>query len=376
MPRTGENIYKRKDGRWEGRYIKGHRPDGRTMYGYVYGYTYKDVKEKLRSVAIRKTNQPTQKAATVTIAQLSEQWLTGQKSRVKESTFNKYSNLLRLNVIPYIGDLDVEIISYQDVAHLCDELLQHGGVQHKGLSSKTVADTMSVIKNILHYSLQIGYQNSFDTRLIRIKQSTHELRVLSPSEQNTLYMYLSDSLSTNNMGILICMLTGLRIGEVCALRWEDISFADHTIHVNSTMQRIQDKSDPGPKTKIIITQPKSVSGKRLIPMPKNLEEILLNWSSVRTGFVLSSNGSSYTEPRVLQYHFKNVTKDLGIQQVNFHALRHTFATRCIEIGFDVKSLSEILGHSSVSITMNRYVHPSLDLKRENMQRLSAVFAVK
>lgn len=376
MPRKGENIYKRKDGRWEGRYIKGRRPDGKSMYGYVYGYTYREVKEKLYLATIQKPSLPTHKMKTATFAHVAEQWLSSQKVQVKESTLNKYSNLLHLYVVPYIGNLGLEVLSYKDIAQLCEELLQHGGVHQKGLSQKTVSDTMSVIKSILHYSLQMGYTNSFDARLIRVKQTTHELRILSPSEQRALYTHLTSNPSPKNVGILICMLTGLRIGEVCALRWEDISFRDHTIHVNSTMQRIQDKSNRDKKTKIIITQPKSASGKRIIPMTESLEEALLSLRADGAGFVLSPSHTQYIEPRVLQYHFKKLSADLGIQQVNFHALRHTFATRCIEIGFDVKSLSEILGHSSVSITMNRYVHPSLDLKRENMQRLSAVFAVK
>lgn len=376
MPRKGENIYKRKDGRWEGRYIKGRRPDGKSVYGYVYAYTYKDAKEKLHLAAIQKNSSPAQNTTQVTFENVSIQWISSQKTRVKESTLNKYNNLLRLYIIPRIGKINLEVISYKDVTQLRDELLQHGGAQQKGLSPKTVSDTMSVIKNILHYSLQSGYEHSFDTRLIRVKQTAHELRILSPSEQRTLYMYLTNNPSKNNIAILICMMTGLRIGEVCALRWEDISFEDHTIHVNGTMQRVQDISNPNEKTKVILTTPKSASGKRIIPMPESLEEALLNMSEIKTGFVLSSKDSHFTEPRVLQYHFKKVSVHLGIQQVNFHALRHTFATRCVEIGFDVKSLSEILGHSSVSITMNRYVHPSLDLKRENMQRLSAVFTVK
>ena len=109
-------------------------------------------------------------------------------------------------------------------------------------------------------------------------------------------------------------------------------------------------------------------------MPESLELILSNIHSARTGFVLSMDGVNFTEPRVLQYHFRKVLKKLDIEQVNFHVLRHTFATRCIEVGFDVKSLSEILGHSSVSITMNKYVHPSMELKRKNMNRLSEVLS--
>lgn len=375
MPRKGENIYKRKDGRWEGRYIRGHRADRKTVYGYVYGHTYKEVKEKLGSAATAAPGPLVRKRRAPTFAALSQQWLLSQKPRVKESTYNKYANLLELYILPALGNVGVERVSREDITALCDELLLHGGRRHQGLSPKTVTDAMSVIRNIMHYAAQMGVQYNVDLQSIRIKQPAHELHVLSQTEQNLLYAYLTQSPALDEIGILICLLTGLRIGEVCALRWEDISFEDHTIHVHSTMQRIQNKDASCQKTKIVITSPKSASGNRIVPLPQNLEVILREFSPGRTGFVLSADGAHYTEPRLLQYRFERITCKLGIRQVNFHALRHTFATRCIEVGFDVKSLSEILGHSNVSITMNRYVHPSLDLKRENMQRLAAAFAV-
>lgn len=376
MPRKGENIYKRKDGRWEGRYIKGHSPTGKAIYGYVYAYSYKEVKAKLNLVVSGKSTAPGSRTPGTTFAELSEQWLRSQKTRVKESTYNKYDNILYSYILPYIGNTHVRDLSHDCISGLCDTLLSCGGKRGDGLSAKTVGDTISVIRSVIQYSVNMGYTYSFDVRSIRVRQQARELRVLSRNEQSVLYSYLCIDHSVYSTGILICLLTGLRIGEVCALCWEDISFSDHTIYVHKTAQRIQNKGESGNKTKIVITSPKSVSGKRVIPMPESLEVILLSMRSARTGFVLSMDGAELTEPRVLQYHFKKILKKLDIEQVNFHVLRHTFATRCIEVGFDVKSLSEILGHSSVSITMNKYVHPSMDLKRENMQRLSSLFAVK
>ena len=255
-------------------------------------------------------------------------------------------------------------------------MLISGGQHGTGLSEKTVADTISVIRSVVQYAINMGYNCHFDVHSIRVRQQVRELRILSQRDQKTLYNYLYRNLCIHNIGILICLLTGLRIGEVCALCWEDISFSDHTIHVHQTVQRIQDHTTPGKRTKVAITSPKSVSGQRVIPMPQNLETVLRNGDSVKSGFILSSDGTKPMEPRVLQYHFKKVLKELGIEDVNFHILRHTFATRCIELGFDVKSLSEILGHANVTITMNKYVHPSMSMKYENMQRISSLFAVK
>ena len=376
MPRTGENIYKRKDGRWEGRYIKGHRPSGKAIYGYVYAFSYKEAKTKLHMAVSGKTNPTVSKTRGATFAELSNLWMESKKVRVKESTYNKYNNILRSYVLPYIGDVCMQDLSDVSVNELCNTLLTSGGQRGIGLSEKTVADTISVIRSVIQYSINTGTSCSCNAHTLRMRQQVRELRILSQSSQQMLYSYLYATPSYHNVGVLICLLTGMRIGEVCALRWEDISFSDHTIYVHQTVQRIQDNSHTEKKTKITITSPKSVSGKRIIPMPENLEEILLNLNPHRSGFVLSRDGTHLTEPRVLQYHFKKILKELGLEEVNFHILRHTFATRCIELGFDVKSLSEILGHASVTITMNKYVHPSMALKRENMQRVSSLFAVK
>lgn len=376
MPRTGENIYKRKDGRWEGRYVKGHKPTGRAIYGYVYAYSYKETKAKLNLAILGKVPSPRCKTSEATFSELSELWLGRQKARVKKSTCNKYNNLLRSYVFPYIGEIGYETLTTARIAELCDYLLSNGGQNGTGLSKKTVSDTVSVIRSVVQYAKNMGYDCSFDVRAVQVRQQARELRILSQLDQKRLYTYLQENPCIHNTGILICLLTGLRIGEVCALCWEDISFSDHTMYVHQTAQRIQDHQDQNRKTKLVITSPKSVSGKRVIPMPQNLETVLRNMESAKSGFVLSKDGTHLTEPRVLQYHFKKILKELGMEEVNFHILRHTFATRCIELGFDVKSLSEILGHSSVAITMNKYVHPSMALKQENMQRISSLFAVK
>lgn len=167
----------------------------------------------------------------------------------------------------------------------------------------------------------------------------------------------------------------MKRGGLCALRWEDISLQEQTIRIHQTLQRVQDKSNGLQKTKIVITTPKSASSIRTIPLPDNLVKILKNYKAVDSGYFLTNSLDRFIEPRTMQYRFKTVLKNSSVEPANFHSLRHTFATRCIELGFDVKSLSEILGHASVNITMNRYVHPSLELKKQNMQRLTELFAV-
>lgn len=168
---------------------------------------------------------------------------------------------------------------------------------------------------------------------------------------------------------------GLRIGELCALKWDDISLENGTIYIHQIIQRIQTRNNPNKKTEVLIMTPKSKCSVRTIPIPSNVVQLLKDTSLTKKGYLVTGTEEHYLEPRTMQMHFKHVLECADLRQVNFHALRHTFATRCIEVGFDIKSLSEILGHANVAITMNRYVHPSMELKRENMQKLSSLFAV-
>jgi integrase len=274
------------------------------------------------------------------------------------------------------GSKQLRDITHEFIETQCNFFLVSGGLKENGLSSKTVSDILSLIRNVLQFATRNGKAISCDARSIQIKRQTKEMRVLSRAEQEKLCQYLYSNLDSCNIGILVCLFTGLRVGEICALRWEDVSFSDYTIHVHQTLQRIQDRTNSEYKTRIVVTTPKSACSIRTIPVPHGLMTILTAHKASSTGYILTNSDQNPLEPRTMQNHFKKVLKNSGITSANYHSLRHTFATRCIELGFDVKSLSEILGHASVNITMNRYVHPSMDLKRENMQRLSDLLAVK
>lgn len=376
MPKKGENIYKRKDGRWEGRYIKDHTFSGKAVYGYVYAQTYREAKSKLSNAqtAMKSSAKPVANVSSVLLEQISYNWLICQQSRIKESTYSKYRNLVYSYIIPALGMMPLSKLTDEVIDHFCQKLLLDGGKKATGLSPKTVADTLSVIRRILEYGDEQNYGPVTRAKKICIKREEKELRVLSCTEQDRLCAYLVEHLNDRNLGILLCLFTGLRIGELCALTWDDISVADKTVHVHQTMQRIQTEDYTGGKTKIIISTPKSKCSIRTIPLPEEIASILVNHK--KHGYILTGSTEHFVEPRTMQNHFKQVTEQSGIDPANFHALRHSFATRCVELGFDIKSLSEILGHASVNITMNRYVHPSMELKRQNMQRLSQLIAVK
>ena len=305
------------------------------------------------------------------------EWLQNKKLHVKESTSNKYYNLLYSYVLPSFGKKQISSITCDFIESQCDELSVSGGKLGTGLSQKTIADVLSVIRNIMRFAERKGQIVSCDPSSIQIKHPIQEMRVLSRSEQDTLCKYLCEDIEPCNIGILLSLFTGIRVGEICALRWEDISFSEQAIFVHQTMQRLQDRSgSEGRKTKVVITTPKSACSIRTIPIPENLLSILKAYKEVSVGYLLTNSDQSYIEPRTMQNQFKRVLKKCSIENANYHSLRHTFATRCIELGFDIKSLSEILGHASVNITLNRYVHPSLELKKANMQRLSVLFTVK
>lgn len=379
MCEKGKNIYKRQNGRWEGRDIKFQELSGKTIYSYIYAATYEDARTKLKEYedseeyTLCEDGDPLREDLFEIIA---AEWLNFVKIRIKESTYNKYWNLLSRYILPMFKNRALTEINFEYICEKCNQLLIAGGQKGTGLSPKTVSDILSLIRNILQFAAQKGKAVPCDLHSIHIKQHTNEIRVLSRAEQNKLCRYLYSNLCSYNIGILLCLFTGLRVGEVCALRWEDFSFTEKTVYVHKTMQRLQDRTGTVSKTKVVITTPKSACSIRTIPIPDGLIKILSSYKSSSEGYFLTNNDKKYIEPRTMQNHFKKALQKSQVDPANYHALRHTFATRCIELGFDVKSLSEILGHASVSITMNRYVHPSMELKKENMQRLSSLLVAK
>lgn len=384
MPRKGENIYKRKDGRWEGRYILTRKDTKKTKYGYVYAKSYSKCKEKLiiakaEAASTSYIEDSIQKDDT--IQKVIEKWLVHKKPQIKESSFSKYCFVANSYIIPTLGLTTIKGLTKKELQDYVDQLMECGGANQKGLSTKTVADILTLLKSVFRYAVDVGYQVSPNICDIKIHQSQKQLRVFSVDEQRKLVSYLVTQVpDCRAVGILLCLFTGIRIGELCALRWEDISIPQRTIHIHKTLQRLQksdmrNQEEVSCKTYISISTPKSSCSIRTIPIPENFMSFLEHIPE-KNGYLLTSSEEQFIEPRTLQYYYKKQLELCGIEKTHFHTLRHTFATRCIELGFDVKTLSELLGHSNVSITMNRYVHPSFELKRESMEKLSGFLAVE
>jgi integrase len=373
MPKKENNIYLRKDGRWEGRYPK-DKTNGKTRYGYIFGKTFEEVESKINEITAYSSKLST--ASGTSFESLSMEWLIAQKPQLKASSVAKYTNILTSYLIPRYGKMSVGSIARKEVVGHSRELLVAGGVKSNGLSPKTVNSILSVMKNIFAYAEREKCLHVADIKDISVKQPQKPMRILSRNEQQRLSSHLCENPTPCHLGILLCLYTGLRIGEICAMKWKDICINEQYLYVHQTMQRIQTHNSTKGKTEIVILPPKSDCSIRHIPIPSDIMQLLMPAQKQGDAFLLTGLIHSFIEPRCMENHFKAVAEECGIQNVNFHALRHTFATRCIELGFDIKSLSEILGHASVNITLNRYVHPSMELKQKNMDMLSELLTTK
>lgn len=199
------------------------------------------------------------------------------------------------------------------------------------------------------------------------------MRVLSREEQARFVSYLLEDMDTCKFGVLLALFTGVRIGELCALQWGKISLKEQTIRIDATLQRLRDTSAVGSaRTRIVISTPKSDTSVRTIPVTAYTAELCGKMSPHSSAAYVLTGTDSFMEPRALQYRMEKYTRECGLEGVHFHTLRHTFATRAVEVGFEIKSLSEVLGHAAATITLDRYVHSSLILKRDNMNKLNAI----
>lgn len=364
MPRRGENIYKRRDGRWEGRYKNGCKPDGSAKYSSVYGKTYFAVKSLLseRKTAISHDNE-----CHLTVQNIFELWLEKVRLTVKESTFENYRIRYEKHILPALGHISYNAVTTEILNSFISQKLS------EGLSAKYVCDIGMILKSAFRF-IHERYKclDKSEFMVLPKNKKVSEKKLLNEIEQRKLKEFLLKNISPSNTGILLSLYMGLRVGELCALKWEDVNFEKKIISVRHTLQRIKNR-DGASATKIIVTDPKSFSSLRDIPIPDFLIPILKQLRCGAENYILSGS-TDPIEPRTMQNRFKNILKKLNITNVCFHAMRHMFATNCIALGFDVKTLSEILGHSSIKITLELYVHSSMERKIECMKLLSQYFS--
>ena len=301
------------------------------------------------------------------INEIIELWKKEKTLYVKKSTYSAYLLLLENHISPYFGELyDIQEQEVQDFA--LNKLTS-------GLSTKTVKDLIIVIKMILKFA----YKNKFlEYKEIDIKfptkSDTRDLEVLSIADHKKLLKYIQENFTFKNLGIYICLSTGMRIGELCGLQWCDIDIDNGIIKVRKTVQRIYVVEKDIRHTEILIDSPKTKNSIRDIPMTNELIKLIKPLKKiVNNEFFVLTNDEKPTEPRTFRSYYQKLIKKLGLPNLKFHGLRHSFATRCIESKCDYKTVSVILGHSNISTTLNLYVHPNMEQKKKCVDQMNKLF---
>lgn len=293
-----------------------------------------------------------------TFSKVAELWKADKKQYVKKSTYAAYALLIQSHLLPELGEQDE--ISEESVQSVVNQKLE------SGLSQKTVRDILVVLKMILRFGAKRGYWPSRQIDIIfPTERERQDIEVLTLANQRQLMSYVKEHFTFLNLGIFICLNAGLRIGEVCALQWDDIDVAAGVIRVSKTIQRIYLVDGQKKYTELIIDRPKTKNSIREIPMTRDLLALVRPLKKiVRGDFYVLTNAAEPTEPRTYRTYFNKLQQQLGLPKMRFHGLRHSFATRCIESKCDYKTVSVLLGHSNISTTLNLYVHPNLEQKRK------------
>ena len=369
MAKRGENIYHRADGRWEGRYAAGLKPSGKTKYVSVYGKTYREAKEKLeKHKGERYRALP---ICTLTVKLIMEAWLSIRATEIKESSYQRYWMLIDKHIVPRLGSLRVNALTAKILSDFIKDLQQSGRRDGKGgLSEKTVSDILCVLRSALRLAGRKYAVN--DDCLFEVKAPAPRNKPLETMCDEECLELTHAVLATPDLSgaaYLLGLNFGLRIGEVCGLKWSDIDVSKRELTVNRTVLRIK----AGSRTKVVVQTPKTDSSVRVLPLTAEMLYLLSGLRNTKNddAFILSGK-TRPMEPRALQYRFRVFQERNGLERRNYHSLRHTFATRSIERGYDAKALSELLGHKNVRTTLQLYVHPTMQHKRKIVEALSSM----
>ncbi len=353
MSRRGENIYKRKDGRWEGRYVESYGPDGRAKYRSVYGHTYHEVRVKMMGGA----KQEKTTSVNISVSDWTANYLEMKKRKIKLSTAKVYERYLENYIKPFFGSVALH--------RLNSEMLQEFVNSISEMSPSTVKGIFSFLREALKAANRKNYIAPVWLNAELPKMKKHRAEAFTKEEQHLIETALNTEENPNDIGILICLYTGLRIGEVCGLKWGDINFIANTLTVRRTIQRMTIDG----KSQLKELAPKSETSERTIPIPSFLSDKLREIKAKSTSAYVLHTGFHVMDPRTFQYQYKKIIERAGVRYVNVHTLRHTFSVRALEAGFDIKTLSEILGHADAAVTLKIYAHSLDEHKRNSMERL-------
>jgi len=297
----------------------------------------------------------------ITFYEIINNWLIYKHNSVKQSTYFKYKYVIEKYLFPKLKDKTIKELLKCDFNNLM--------CSFNNLNKNTIKMLITILKSVLKFA-ERKYDIDFKIDLIKYpKKNTNDLQIFTNKEKQKLISYCYSNGSLKSIGILISLYTGIRIGELCALKWKDINLINDTISISQTLQRVYVNNS----THILIDSPKSNSSIRKIPINKKLHNLLYTLKEANKYnsqcYFLTGLEDKFVEPRNYQYTFKQILQKINLPIYNFHILRHTFATDCININMDVKSLSRILGHSSVNITLDKYVHPSFETTKTYLEKI-------
>lgn len=310
----------------------------------------------------------------MTTRELLIEWLECyKKERVKTRTYWRYHGIIELHILPELGDIEISSLTRRRI----QEFLTHKKKEGNARSGEQLSSTST---NLILTVLNLAFEYACDMELIeenpcvKLKRVPEDSRIIASftkDEQRRIELLIETEGDRRLFGVLLCLYSGLRIGELLALEWNDVDLENGIITIDKTVYREKDNCG---KWQVCVDKPKTKSSERIIPLPSYIVEQLIEYkASARSNFVVENKKGERMSIRSYQFMFERLTEKAGVRKLNFHALRHTFATRAIECGMDIKTLSEIMGHKNASVTLNRYAHSMLDTKIAMMNRLQRVF---
>lgn len=298
-----------------------------------------------------------------TIREIAVAWKEYKRPYVKQSTMAAYLLILENHLLPAFGENDS--LPEQSVQSFVLKKIECG------LSVKSIKDILIVLKMVMKFGVKNEWMNYYEWDIKYPTNSANkELEVLSVSNHRKILDHIQSHFTFTGLGIYISLSTGLRIGEICALKWNDINITEGTITVSRTIERIYMVEGEKKHTELVISSPKTRNSCREIPMSKELLAIVKPLKKiVNDDFYVLTNDEHPTEPRTYRNYYNGLMEKLGIPRLKYHGLRHSFATRCIEAGCDYKTVSVLLGHSNISTTLNLYVHPNMEQKKRCITKM-------